>query len=249
MRTLGVDLAAQPAGTAACSLRWSDDGAVAVTLRRDLDDAALTELRCGADVVAIDAPFAWPEALAKALGAWSTDRRWPPVTARQLRYRATDLEVQRATGIWPLSPSADRIGVCAWRCARLLTRWDVRDLLGADGVVEGYPAAALRCWGLPSRGYKAHTPQARERALGVRREIVGRLRRTCGWLHLTAAQWQACATDHDILDALICALVARAAAAGAVVPVSADQAAAARREGWIQLPAPGSLGGLGAPGD
>ncbi|HZE05888.1 MAG TPA: DUF429 domain-containing protein [Solirubrobacteraceae bacterium] len=245
MRTLGIDLAAQPAGTAACTLAWSAEGAVVVALRRDLDDDSLTELRRDAAMVAIDAPFAWPDALTEALQRWSGDRRWPQVTPQQLRYRVTDLEVQRVTGIWPLSPSADRIGVCAWRCARLLTAWGVRDLLGADGAVEGYPAAALRCWELPARGYKAQARQARARTLQTRGQLVAELRGRCPWLHLTASQWEACLGSHDTLDALLCALVARAAATGAVRPVPAEHAPAARREGWIALPAAGSLGRLG----
>lgn len=248
MRTFGIDLAAQPAGTAACMLAWSDEAAVAVELRRDLDDGALTELRRDSAMTAIDAPFAWPQALTKALGRWSSERRWPSATAQQLRYRVTDLEVHRVTGIWPLSPSADRIGVCAWRCARLLTAWAVGDLLGGDGAVEGYPAAALRCWELPARGYKAQAPQARARSLEARQGLIAELRRRCPWLELTASQWEACRVSHDTLDALICALVARAAAIGAVLPVPAEHGPAARHEGWIVLPAPGSLEHLGSRG-
>ncbi len=65
--TLGIDPAAQPAGTAACVLSWSATKAQAPTLARGLDDAALTQLRRDAAVVAIDAPFAWPEGLSVAL--------------------------------------------------------------------------------------------------------------------------------------------------------------------------------------
>ncbi len=239
--TLGIDLAAQPAGTAACLLSWSDAGAAVVTLARDLDDDALTRLRRRAGMVAIDAPFAWPEGLSSALAMWSSERRWPEVTPQSLRYRVTDLEVQRHTGIWPLSASADRIGVVAWRCAALLSRWGVRDLTGGDGTIEGYPAAALRCWRLPSRGYKARSAQAAARAALARAEIIEALQRRCGWLCLTQAQWAACQDSHDRLDAVICALIARAASIGAVTAPADDQARAAEREGWIVLPTPDSL--------
>jgi predicted nuclease with RNAse H fold len=238
--TLGIDLAAQPAGTAACLLRWSDATAEALTLARNLDDDALTRLRERAGVVAIDAPFAWPEGLSSALSAWSAERRWPEVTHQQLRYRVTDLEVHRRTGIWPLSPSADRIGVCAWRCAALLSAWGVRDLAGGS-TIEAYPAAALRCWGLPSRGYKARSPRAASRSAETRTEIIAALRQRCDWLHMGPAHWAACQKSHDLLDALICALVARAARIGAVTPPTADQARAAEREGWITLPTADSL--------
>ena len=239
--TLGIDLAAQPAGTAACLLKWSDTAADALTLVRDLDDDALTRLRQRADVVAIDAPFAWPESLSAALALWSAERRWPQVTPLQLRYRVTDLEVQRLTGIWPLSPSADRIGVCAWRCAALLSAWGVHDLAGGDGTIEAYPAAALRRWGLRSRGYKARTPRSASQSAQARGEIITALRRRCGWLHLTPAQWESCQDSHDLLDALICALIGQAARVGAVTPPAADQAGAAENEGWITLPTADSL--------
>lgn len=242
--TLGIDLAAQPAGTAACLLKWSASAVEALTLVRDLDDDALTALQARASVVAIDAPFAWPEALSSALAMWSAERRWPKVTPLELRYRVTDLEVQRRTGIWPLSPSADRIGVCAWRCAALLSAWNVSDLAGGDGAIEAYPAAALRCWGLRSRGYKARSPQAAARTTQARTEIIAGLRQRCGWLHLSSPQWAACLESHDLLDALICALIGQAARIGAVTPPPADQTRAVEREGWIALPTPDSLEAL-----
>lgn len=195
-------------------------------------------------MVAIDAPFAWPDALTAALGRWSSERRWPAVTPQQLRYRVTDLEVQRRTGIWPLSPSADRIGVCAWRCAKLLSEWDVRDLGGGDGAIEAYPAAALQCWGLPSRGYKARAASAGARTADMRSHIVGALREACDWLALSEGQWAACRDSHDLLDALICALIGRAWSIGAVVSPAPEQMDAAAREGWITLPSPDSLGRL-----
>lgn len=196
----------------------------------------------------IDAPFGWSAAFTGALDAWDATRRWPAVTHRQLRYRVTDLHVQQQTGIWPLSPSADRIGVCAWRCAGLLTGWGVADLIGGDRVIEAYPAAALRCWELPSRGYKAQAPQARARTESVRAGIIAALRAACPWLMLTDAQWNACRASHDRLDALICALVARATATGAVRAPAHEQADIARREGWIQLPTCGSLASLADDG-
>lgn len=48
--------------------------------------------------------------------------------------------------------------------------------------------------------------------------------------------------DHD-LDALVCALVGRAAATGRTAGPRADQLEVAGREGWIHLPT-GDLAGL-----
>lgn len=242
--TLGIDLSAQPAGTAACLLVWNSTAARALALEGNLDDRALTDIRSDAAVTAIDAPFGWPDAYVRALSGWHANGSWPAVPRQQLRFRATDLHVQRLTGIWPLSPSSDRIAVCAWRCAGLLSDWGVRDLLGGDGVVEAYPAAALNCWGMPWRGYKAQAPAARERTSIVRTQIVAELRRACPWLLLTDAQWAACEQSHDILDAVICALVARAASIGATVMPDEAVARQAAAEGWIQLPNCASISGL-----
>ncbi|WP_281426239.1 DUF429 domain-containing protein [Miltoncostaea oceani] len=54
----------------------------------------------------------------------------------------------------------------------------------------------------------------------------------------------ACAGRHDVLDALVSALVARAVDRGATATPPPELAAPALREGWIHVPAAGSLGGL-----
>lgn len=41
-------------------------------------------------------------------------------SVRDLSYRLTDLFVRDAAGLWPLSVSTDRIGIVAFRAARLL---------------------------------------------------------------------------------------------------------------------------------
>jgi hypothetical protein len=50
-----------------------------------------------------------------------------------------------------------------------------------------------------------------------------------------------CGRSDDALDALIAAMVARAAAVGLCEPVATDQRRAAQVEGWIALPSPRSL--------
>jgi predicted nuclease with RNAse H fold len=234
--TLGIDLASQPAGTAACRLRWSDEGAEAETLLAGLDDHALLALRDGASTVAIDAPFGFPRAFSVALGAWAGGGGWPAATVRELRFRATDLDVQRHTGLWPLSPSSDRIAIVAWRCATLLSSWGVADRVGGDGVLETYPAAALTSWGLRGRGYKSRSRAGAESAAAQRALLVDELLSACPWLRLSAEQRASCEREHDLLDALICALVARAALLGATRPPVGEQAAVAAEEGWIHLP-------------
>ena len=50
----------------------------------------------------------------------------------------------------------------------------------------------------------------------------------------------------DALDAVLCALIARAAALGLTVPPPDQDRERARAEGWIHLPRRGSLGELPA---
>ncbi len=66
--------------------------------------------------------------------------------------------------------------------------------------------------------------------------LSGKLLAQCHGLAVTAEIAERCAEDDDDLDALICALVARAAMLGLTeVPAEADLAQA-RREGWIHVP-------------
>lgn len=238
--TLGVDLAAQPATTALCALEWNAGRAVVRDLRVGVDDDDLRRAIANADSVGIDAPFGWPLAFARAVAAWERRESWPAAAPRELRYRTTDLYVQEVTGLWPLSPSSDRIAACAWRAAGLLTALGVRDRLGGERVVEVYPAAALKIWELPYRGYKSgRGPNAAVAAL------ADELRsRTEGWLLLTEEEWGRCRTLHHLLDGVVCALLARAAMCDEVLPPPPGREEQVAAEGWIHLPKPGSLGRL-----
>jgi hypothetical protein len=129
------------------------------------------------------------------------------------------------------------------RCARLQTLWgegwgSLEDRSGRGRLVEAYPAAALRQWGLPYRRYKGRERTAEREAL------VDSLVREAPWLNLGDAEAVCLASDHA-LDAIVSALVAMAARLGLTRPptTSADMALAVR-EGWIHLPT-GSLTELG----
>lgn len=237
--TLGIDLAAQPENTGLCVLEWTSAGAHVAELTLGADDTALATAIGRADITAIDAPFGWPQALVASLVAWQDRVEWPGAQSRDLRFRATDLHVREITGHWPLSPSADRIAVCAWRCARLLTMVGVEDRLGAAGVLEVYPAGALKSWGLPHRGYK---PRGAKSATTYPAAALREL--TADWLHLSREDWDRCCAQHDLFDSLVCALVARAAMRDELLPVPETVGELAAVEGWIQLPRPGSLARL-----
>jgi predicted nuclease with RNAse H fold len=104
------------------------------------------------------------------------------------------------------------------------------DRRGAGVVVEVYPAASLKRWGLPHRGYK----QPRNaRALEA---LIDDLLAAAPWLD-PGPQESLCRASHDATDAVIAALTARAAQKNLVTRPDERQRAAARSEGWIALPA------------
>jgi len=133
----------------------------------------------------------------------------------------------------PLSVSADRIAHVALRCAVLLAKLDAAgrpvDRSGSGPVVEVYPAASLRSWRLDRRGYKQ---PARPDVLG---HLVDDLLTAAAWLDCGAHE-EAIRRSHDVLDAVIAAMTARAAVRGQTLSPGEADLAAARTEGWIAIP-------------
>jgi predicted nuclease with RNAse H fold len=266
MRTLGIHLASAPERTATCAIHWESGMAFVETPEVRADDLELVARMRAADCTAIDAPFGWPDAVVAAIATFADTGTWPSdAVPERLRYRATDWFVhdyiahEQREAVRPLSVSSDVIAVSAWRCARLLTDfakatgWKLdRVGLESDGVpatprvVEAYPAAALAMWGLPFRGYKQTTSltaadAAEKRALTLR--MLSRLARS--WLLLSESARGLCVESDSAFDALICSLVACAAATRQTVTPASELRARARREGWIHLPSPTSIDSLG----
>lgn len=236
-----------------------------------LRDSAILELVQSPSVekVGIDAPFGWPSEFVDAVVGWRDRQDWhvppddPEAEQAKLILRETDREVLQVTGLpldpesaarrgkRPLSVTTDKIAFTAMRCVRILTELSriegaPVDRSGAGKIVEVYPDAALREWGVwPEEwdrervGYKADTPEARERRGLLMNALIDR---AGNWLGRDATYVESCVDlDHE-LDALISALVARAVAQGNSQPV-ADKARA-EREGWIHLPESRSLEAL-----
>ncbi len=243
MVTLGVDLASQPKRTATCLIRWDRGSARVETLSLGATDADLHELFRRADRIGIDAPFGWPAPFTRAVAAYSTETVWPSTAVPQLRFRRTDEFVRERLGRWPLSVSSDLIAVPAMRAVRLLAEasaaGEAIDRSGGGRFVEVYPAAALHVWGFPSRGYK------RAKGATVRARLVSDLaERTVDWLTLSEEDRARCTASDDMLDALVAALVARAATTGRCEPIPPEDRELAREEGWIALPQSRSLNQL-----
>ena len=235
-RFLGIDLASDAKRTAACLLDWTHGAGRILALRRPLDDALAVELARDTELVAIDAPFGWPSPFVGAVSGHARRETWPDVTTRDLSYRRTDQRVAAEVGWWPLSVSTDRIGIVAFRAARLqaLLRPSAEPARnGSTGVIEVYPAAALHRWGLPHRRYKR--PEGR----AERARILDGLQSVAT---LDLAGHEVDLLDSaDQLDALVASLVAVAKHLGCVDPLAAGDAPRARIEGWIWLPMGTSL--------
>ena len=239
--TLGVDLAAQPENTAYCLIEWVKPKARIIELRCGADDTILLERFGRSDKIGIDAPFGWPTAFADAVYAHQRRNVWPAVSTASLRYRTTDHVVRERIKRWPLSVSSDLIGVTAMRAARLLSETGRIDRSGRGRFVEVYPAAALHIWGFPSTGYKKKPGEEKRR--GITRRLIST---TKPWLDWPVDAQQACEKSDDALDAVVAALIARAAATDQIEPIPQEHLAIAKREGWIALPRDGSLARLTA---
>jgi predicted nuclease with RNAse H fold len=241
VRTLGIDLAAQPSNTSACAIDWGAGRPVVADLRAGLDDDALLEAIALADKVGIDAPFGWPDEFVDAVDAHKSRAGWPgsgedqDVYRFHLSFRMTDRRLIEQGARRPLSVSTDLIGVVAMRCANLLDRLakagEPVDRSGAGKVLETYPAPALTSWGISAIGYKSR--------VGVARlpELLARLEDGIGGIELGVQERQAAESDHNCFDALVASLVARAATLGLTqLPESEEERNRAVREGWIHVP-------------
>lgn len=228
MRTAGIDLAADVSRTAVAVIEWSPLPTVLDVQVGVGDEQVLDAIR-SSDKAGIDCPLGWPEPYLDLVAQHrighvptaDTGIAWRRTMAR----RTTDEHVATVTGLYPLSVSTDRIGVVALRAAVLLGQLAAEgkpvDRTGDGVVVEVYPAAALKTWGMVHRGYKGKPLD----------HLVE---------HLPFEVPDVCRTSDHAFDAVMCALVARAAAVGLVEKVPAEVRETAKKEGWIAIPV-GSL--------
>ena len=250
MRTVGVDLSAEPRGTGIAVIDWAAGGGRLKEVRVGADDAAVLAALNDTDRAAMDCPLGWPEPFVDFLVAHRAGRAAAPVGQsglewrRTLSRRATDLHVaETVPGCVPLAVGADRIAAVAMRAAGLLAALadDGKrvDRSGDGLMVEVYPAAALRIWGLTSRSYKGTGNRA---ALGLLVDDLQTALPDFDWL----GHDPVCRQSDDALDAVVCALAARAAHLGLTAGPPVHLSARAATEGWIHLPRDrGSLARLG----
>lgn len=163
--------------------------------------------------------------------------------------------MERATGQTPLSVAVGNLAWPAMRCAHLLSELGragrAVDRSGGGLVVEVYPGAALRQWGLITEGtsvaeaaYKGGSPGHRAR----RERLLHDLQAALGDTVAVSPDFEKqCLDDDDMLDAYLCALLARAVHVGRSDPIPRGMRWLALREGWIHLPATDSLSRLLTP--
>lgn len=250
MVTAGIDLAAQPANTAACVIEWRRGGALVTAVTLGLDDGAIAAF---ADdrfaCVGVDCPFGWPVDFVDAVAAHQSGAPWPGQGLNQsgyrqlLKFRRTDAHVTATLGMNPLSASSSLLGVTTMRWAAVMdliaAGGGVVDRTGRGHFAEVYPAAAMKCWGLPHSGYKG----AKNRSGGLAKLVDAVLAET-PWLTFADGLERTCRSVDHAFDALIAALVARAVACGRTDGPPPELIDMATREGWIHLPVHAPLGEL-----
>lgn len=219
------------------AVEWTDGAARLAHLAVGVDDVEIVARAATADVVAIDCAFGWPAEFVAFVSAHERGEMSPRSLSgkdwrRRLAYRHTDRAVREVIGRWPLSVSTDRLGMTAMHCAELLAAFEATgervDRSGAGRLVEVYPAAALRIWGVETAGYKTQADARARAAVALLGEVP--------WLDVDADQHALLSRSDDALDAVTAALNARAHALGRTLPIPEDLRAAAQTEGWIALP-------------
>lgn len=240
-RILGIDLAAQPRNTGLVELFATvEDGRWRAAVPDDVGtDEHLVDLGTRADLVGVDAPLGWPIDFVQAVRAHEAREPWPGTANRRtLTHRRTDDVVRDHGRGNPMSASADLLGHVAMRCALLQRDWAKRwgapaPRDGSGRLVEVYPAASLRAWGLPERGYKGPSGESGRARATI---VDGLADATEPWLDVTSVR-SACIDSDHVLDALVAALSALATHVGASHgPESVEDHHCAVLEGWIHVP-------------
>jgi predicted nuclease with RNAse H fold len=242
MLTVGIDLAAESKNTALAKIEWSTDKARVLDLRVDVNDDAIVAGATEADKIGIDCPLGWPDTFVRFLRSFheGSHDAIPPVAdaswRRSLAYRVTDEQVRTDLSefkVIPLSVAADRIGVTAMRAAKIQASLAAAghpiDRSGAGLIVEVYPAGGLAFWKMTHNRYKGRE------LVGNLEKLISHLRELAPWLEFDEHE-ELCRRSDHAFDAVVAALLARAAALGFTKSPSADQLAAAVREGWIAMP-------------
>ena len=237
MITAGIDLAAEPKGTALALIEWSEGSGKLLDLQVGVDDSVIVQGISNAEKIGIDCALGWPMEFVDFVSNHNDPNSKSQQVEggmdwrRRLSYRETDRAVRARTGRWPLSVSTDRLGLTAMRCAGLLGRLEKAgieiDRSGSGVVIEVYPGATLRLWGFDTTGYR--------KSIDERKRLLGQILEQASWLDTSSFE-SVMLESCDAFDAVVAALASRAAFLGLSVPPTQSQMPQARIEGWIALP-------------
>jgi len=241
--TAGVDLAAEPKGTALAIIEWKKTQATLVDLQLGVNDQAIVEAAGVVDKLGIDCALGWPIEFVEFLNNHANleSTSFPDGGMdwrRRASFRESDRHVREVTGKWPLSVSTDRLGLTAMRCAGLQGRIQQSgievDRSGSGRIVEIYPGASLRLWGFDTAGYRANED--------ARAELLTSIEQSVPWLNLESYR-DPMISSTDAFDAVIASLATRAAAISLYLKPPVEHLDKAKIEGWIALPS-GSIADL-----
>jgi predicted nuclease with RNAse H fold len=234
--TAGVDLAAEPKGTALAIIEWKKTTATLVDLQLGVNDETIVEAAGVVDKLGIDCALGWPIEFVEFLNNHANleSSSFPDGGMdwrRRASFRESDRHVREITGKWPLSVSTDRLGLTAMRCAGLQGRIQQSgieiDRSGSGKVVEIYPGASLRLWGFDTTGYRANED--------ARAELLTSIEHSVSWLNLGSHR-ELMISSTDAFDAVIASLATRAAAINQYLHPPKEFLEIAKVEGWIALP-------------
>ena len=237
MRTLGIDLAADPKNTALCEIEWDEASVTVLAVARNVSDAQILDLAAGppSRVIGVDIPFGWPTNFVTFVSAHARGATpLPSSSMRQKRLRSTDTFIQDRFSKTPLSVSTDKIGIPAMRWAALSHDLGIVNRAGNGQFYEVYPAVARIAWGL--RGKDKVTPLEQANAIALEQ-----LLRALRFGFARPGIHEELLENEHCFDALLCALATRAAALGLTYPPPSVARATAEVEGWIHAPQPGTL--------
>ncbi|MFT4037218.1 MAG: DUF429 domain-containing protein [Thermomicrobiales bacterium] len=232
MRTLGIDFAAQPVNTALCEMVWDADSATVVQVAGMVTDDVIRAFVQGppSRIFGVDVPFGWPaEFVAFVAAHHARTQTDPDVSMAAMRLRTSDQFIHERFKKQPLSVSTDKLAIPAIRCARLLQEFGVTNRAGDGRWYEVYPAAARLAWDLPAKDNAT--------ALAL-------IQTQCPIAFASPGLHAALLDSEHAFDALLCSLATRAAALGMTYLPPAELLQAAKDEGWIHAPVPGSLSTL-----
>jgi predicted nuclease with RNAse H fold len=261
MLIAGLDLAAEPKGTALAVIDWSPGRAELVSLILGIDDDAIIDAVSDCPKFGIDCALGWPIAFVEFLNQHSNiggphqNFDGGIESRRRLAYRETDRQVREATGRWPLSVSTDRLGMTAIRCAGLLSKLTAAnaartsDSTGASGASRTLDASSASPNSIDRSGSGQVVeiyPGASLRLWGfdtagyrnspeIRARLLSDIQAAAPWLVLERFA-ELMINSCDAFDAVIAALAARSAFLGHFEGPNPDQRQHAQIEGWVALP-------------